>query len=120
MKCRTHLLICSILTVGICVCFLCWIMFQIRRWNAETRIVQMVERLRKENTIGSHESSVLKYLTNNKIEHSAYISEDKSVRAIIRYLPSGWVIQRSLQISFFFDQNDCLNRVVEKEMLTGP
>lgn len=69
---------------------------------------------------GSSVSEVLAFLEQHSIEHSEYLGESKTIRAIVRNTVKTATVSGAIQMIFTFDENRQLIHSEIEEVYTGP
>jgi len=80
---------------------------------------QIKQTLQSAVPIGSGVPAVIAYLDQNKIEHGDYDRPHQQLVAIERKVDRSFFVITDVQITFWFDSNDKLIKLVLKEVYTG-
>ena len=84
------------------------------------KILELETALQKELPIGSSPEKVIRFLQSRAIEHSVYQNPSPQITGIIRDVKKGLLTSTSVQLEFFFSEND--NKLIEykvSEVFTG-
>lgn len=88
--------------------------------QSKAQLEKVRQLIYREIPIGSEKEEVLRFLTNQKIEHSQYLENEKLIRAILRKTASTFIVSESIELVFYFDRNDRLRDYALNKKLTGP
>ena len=79
---------------------------------------QIKQTLQAAEPVGSSVKAVTAYLDQNKIEHGDYDPSHQKLEAVERKVDSRFFVTTDVQITFWFDSNDKLIKLVLKEIYT--
>lgn len=69
---------------------------------------------------GTSKDEVIAFLDKYGIEHSRWLAASNSIKAILRHRKGWLVVERVLEMEFYFDQKARLDSFTIKEGFTGP